>query len=107
MNKANLILGTQSSALLLHIFLNYLFVNIWSFDIIGCTIATSLTYLYIFIVNKWKLHNQYDLRDALRVSIFDPKVRYDLWPYLSIGLPSMITLIIEFISYEVTVVYLG
>lgn len=43
----------------------------------------------------------------MQVSIFDPKVRYDLVAYLKIGLPGMVTLIIEFISYEVTVIYLG
>jgi Na+-driven multidrug efflux pump len=43
----------------------------------------------------------------MQVSIFDPKVRHDLAGYLKIGLPSMITLIVEFISYEVTIIYLG
>lgn len=107
MNKSSLIFSTQSSALLLHIVFNYLFVSVCKLDIYGCTIATSLTWTYIYCVNNWKLHNQTDLKEALTISISDPKVRYDIWPYLSIGLPNMITLIIEFISYEVTVIYLG
>lgn len=43
----------------------------------------------------------------MKVSIFDPKVRQDLGGYLKIGLPNMITLIVEYISYEVTIIYLG
>ena len=41
------------------------------------------------------------------MSIFNPKVRCYLMGYLEIGLPNMMTIIIEFISYEVTVIYLG
>jgi Na+-driven multidrug efflux pump len=41
------------------------------------------------------------------VSILDPKVRCDIYSYIEIGLPSMMTIIVEFISYEVTVIYLG
>lgn len=107
MDRAKLILGTQSTAILFHIVFNYLFVKVWPLHLIGCSIATTLTYTYIYFVNRWKLRNQNELRDAMRVSILDPKVWYDIGTYISIGLPNMITLIIEFISYEVTIIYLG
>lgn len=41
------------------------------------------------------------------MSILDPNVRCDFRTYIEIGLPNMLTLIIEFISYEVTVIYMG
>lgn len=107
MNKSSLILGTQSSALAVHICLNYFFVNVYKCDMVGCAFATFLTYSFIYFVNRWKLSRQSDISDALEVSILDPQVRRNLFGYLEIGLPSMITLIIEFISYEVTVIYLG
>ena len=55
MNKSHLILGTQSSALVAHICFNYLFVSHFNFGIIGCAFATFLTYIFIYLVNKWKL----------------------------------------------------
>ena len=55
MNKSHLILGTQSSALVIHICFNYLFVRQFNFGIIGCAFATLLTYVFIYLVNKWKL----------------------------------------------------
>jgi MATE family multidrug resistance protein len=107
MNKSHHIFGTQSSALLLHIMFNYIFVTLAQLDIYGCALATTMTWCYIYLLNNWKLHNETDLKDALSVSIFDPRVRSDMSSYLSIGLPNMVTIIIEFIAYEITVLYLG
>ena len=41
------------------------------------------------------------------MKLYEPKVRKNLWDYVCVGLPGMFTLIIEFISYEITVVYMG
>lgn len=82
-------------------------MTVCNLDFIGCPIATTLTWTYIYLVNNWKLNKQTDLHDALAVSVFDPKVRCDIKDYLMIGVPNMLTLVIEFIAYEVTVIYLG
>lgn len=55
MNKSHLILGTQSTALVIHIIFNYLFVYVYGTGMVGCAFATFLTYSFIYIVNKWKL----------------------------------------------------
>ena len=41
------------------------------------------------------------------MSIFDPGFKCDIIEYLRIGVPNMVTLIIEFLGYELTVIYLG
>ena len=55
MGKSSLILSTLSMALILHIFSNHYFVNVYNMDMSGCAFATCITYGFIFTVNRWKL----------------------------------------------------
>ena len=55
MNKQNLILATQSFALLLHIFLNHILLNILHLELQGCALATFATYAFIYLVNRAKM----------------------------------------------------
>lgn len=107
MNKSSQILTTQSSALLLHIGLNHLLTNIYQLELVGCSIATFFTFCFIYLVNRWKLHSQNDMQEVMCVKLLDQRVRSNIWDYLSIGLPGVFTLVIEFVSYEITVIYLG
>jgi len=48
-----------------------------------------------------------DIKEALDVSIYDAKVRTDLVKYISLGLPSMGVMLIDWSSLNVLVVVAG
>lgn len=92
---------------MLHVFLNYLLISVFGLELVGCAVATFVTYSFIFLVNCAKLKGQSDIKQALEVKLFSKQVRNNLWDYVCVGLPGMFTLIIEFISYEITVIFMG
>jgi len=98
---------TQAWGLLMHIGFSFLFVTYLKFGIMGTALATFFSNLFIFVVNEMKTKAQEDLIELTSVRITDPNVNRDFYEYLKIGIPNMLTLFMEFASYEIMILLVG
>ena len=91
----------------MHIALSFLLVSHCELGIVGTALATFFSNLYIFVVNELKTKAQTDLTELNKASILDAKVYCNFAEYLRIGVPNMLTIFMEFTSYEIMVLLVG
>ena len=73
----------------------------------GITLASFLTNLLVLILNIWLTNATNFLEIANRISIFDLRVYKNLKTYLSIGIPCVMILVLDWSCFEVSSLMAG
>jgi len=89
-DKTSLSLKVLIPGLLLHVLWNYIFVWYLDLGIMGTAIAMFITDFTNFIGLYIATSLQKDLKDALSVSIMDPKVTMQMKEYWKMAFPAMV-----------------
>lgn len=90
-----------------HILWNYIFVIVLDLGVIGSGISSTITNILLFIGNWYYTNILDDLKEANRVSQFDKNVNNGLIDYLKIGIPSMVVMILDFLSQNIMTLLCG
>ena len=94
-----------SSTIFIHIVLCYLLTMYWDFGVMGVSFSTMVTIFFnmLFVmIYAWKV-SEYEIRPVPRR--MKPLLRqHDLRTYMSIGVPSIIMLMAEWIGVEIMIV---
>lgn len=100
---------SQLAGTVSHIIWNTIFVNKLQLGVIGTGVAASLTNLVMFLFNVILTSFASDVQEATQISFTDSKVMSwsESKQQLRIGIPSFLTLFIDFTCYEITVLLSG
>ena len=75
MGKSHLQMNTQIASTLIHVILTWLLVGYLEYSINGIALASFLTNLGAWIINERYINTEDDLKEALKVTLNDEKVR--------------------------------
>lgn len=100
-------MNSQFYGLLLHIALSYLFVIYLDLGVVGTALALFTSQSFIFVLNELKTKAEEDLAELNDVSIFDKNVYREFYEYFRIGAPNALTIMMEFASYEIMILFVG
>ena len=98
---------SQVISLPMHILFNYIFVRVFDFGVVGCGIASNLTYAFLLFSNIFQANQLADLDDALRVSIYEKRVWTNLREYLSFGVPNLLIIFLDWACFEMLTLFSG
>jgi Na+-driven multidrug efflux pump len=98
---------SQILGFLIHVGLCHLFVNILECEIMGVGFASILTNTSILLANLFFTNRVEEIKEATRVGIRDPQVWKSLRAYFSLGVPSMLNMVLEFSCFEITTLLAG
>ena len=107
MDKSHLQMNSQFVGTVTHGLLTYLFVSKMQMDIRGTALASILTNLQILLANKWLMEAEPDLAEALEVRFFDKKVPENLGTYMSIALPNMTIILLDWTCFQCSALMVG
>ena len=107
MDKSHLQMNSQFVGTVTHGLLTYLFVSKMQMDIKGTALTSILTNLQILLANKWLMEAEPDLAEALEVRFFDKKVPENLGTYMSIALPNMTIILLDWTCFQCSALMVG
>lgn len=74
---------------------------------VGTALALFSSQSFIFVLNDLKTKAEEELEELNEVSIFDKNVYREFLEYFRIGAPNALTIMMEFGSYEIMILFVG
>lgn len=89
----------------LHLVWCYLLTKVWTFDVVGVSLATLITFFLNFAIITLYCRNDKEIKKSF--FFFTKESFEDLGEYLKIGIPSCCMLCLEWWSFEVLALMAG
>ena len=85
----------------------WLFTIKLEYGIIGLGIASTITHLTIFLAQRYVIYHLDDLKEAMKVSIFDERNLNNMKEYMQMAIQTMCLLLFEIAVFDIQTTMTG